>query len=688
MSGPRWLRLHFGQDLDFKNVQAFLLALLSSPGLGEVVFDVAGKRGQVVYRVGAAHQGAVAHLINTYLPGVAVTESANVQGADASRFLKASSSRHSLITKDPERATVSLLGALSLAGSGVARQRITVGKRLEAQVVDRELKGLRSTSLPAQLLEAAWLGNRPVPAAQRTALQEKTSLPGASCTVEIDAVANVAPALAAHWRSLQTPGLRFDIRRPGLFGPPNVSLNADELATALCWPLGDRSYPGLDRSGARTLAVRSGSSRGRLLARGNHPGATTELRLGIKDGLRHLHVLGPTGTGKSTLLQGMILQDIAARRPVVVVDPKGDLVDDILARVSHADSDRIVLMDPTRTDYIVGVNPIHGARNQEVAVDGLVNIFRNQYAASWGPRTEDILHSSLTTLAAAGEGDLLQLPRLLIDTNHRRQILGSVKLSPPLHLFWSWFEGLGDRERASVIAPVLNKVWPLELRSGLRAMLTPKEPFQLDRVFSERLVLLVALRKGLTGPGAAHLLGSLVVAQLWQAILQRGRIAPARRTPAAVYLDEFQDYTALPTDLAEVLAQARGLGAGLVLAHQNLAQLSPELRAAVLANAQSKVMFRLGSDDARTIAQLSSDLTPEDFMRLRPFEIYGQLLSQGRNAGFASGMTLPSTAATQNHRRQAKNSVKRFGSPICTKTETAPPPPPNDFGIGRKRGPK
>jgi hypothetical protein len=167
-----------------------------------------------------------------------------------------------------------------------------------------------------------------------------------------------------------------------------------------------------------------------------------------------------------------------------------------------------------------------------------------------------------------------------------------------------------------------------------------RNSFDLRRVFSQRKVLLVNLNKGLLGPETSALLGSMVVSQLWQAILGRSAIAPERRHPVFVYVDEFQDYMHLPLDFADALTQARGLGVGFIAAHQYMHQLDPLMRSAVLANAQSRVAFRLPGEDARTIAA-DSALAPEDFQSLGAFQCYVQLVAEAAVQPWCSASTLP-----------------------------------------------
>jgi hypothetical protein len=172
-------------------------------------------------------------------------------------------------------------------------------------------------------------------------------------------------------------------------------------------------------------------------------------------------------------------------------------------------------------------------------------------------------------------------------------------------------------------------------------MLGQAQPrFDLRQVMTNSKVLLVNLARGQLGPEAATLLGSLIVGQVWQAALGQSTTATEHRRPVSLYVDEFQEYLKLPLDLADALAQARGLGLSLTLAHQHLAQLPTDMRAAVQANAQSKVCFRLAPDDARVMAS-GSRLDPEDFAGLGAYECYVQLVADAAVQPWASGRSLP-----------------------------------------------
>jgi type IV secretory pathway TraG/TraD family ATPase VirD4 len=335
---------------------------------------------------------------------------------------------------------------------------------------------------------------------------------------------------------------------------------------------------------------------------------------------------------------------MAAGRSVVVVEPKGDLIADVLARIPAERINDVVLIDPTDREAVVGVNPLMASdASSELVADQLLSVFHHTYASSWGPRTSDILYASLLTLARTPGMSLAALPLLLSDASFRRRIVGGLNEPVVLQPFWQAFEAWSAAERTAAVAPTLNKIRPLLVRPSLRAVLGQASPrFEIRQVFTGRKILLVNLAKGSMGPEAAALLGGILMSQLWQTSLERSAVEPAKRHPVFVFVDEFQDYLNLPTDLAEALAQARGLGVGLTLAHQHLGQLNPQMRSAVLANARSRVVFQLAADDARVFTA-DSQLDPEDFRSLGAFEAYAQLVADDAVQPWLSLRTQPAS---------------------------------------------
>jgi hypothetical protein len=594
------------------------------------------------------------------LPGVSVEALSERPALTPTRaaLLSLSTRRRALRTDDLAAVNRALLTALAHLHQGerLALQW-TLGRALAPVAVPNHASGLAHESWLGALLLAPFGPPPSLDAEVRNALRSKQAEPGWQLTGRVAVQANGASRERQLIRQVvgalstsAAPGIGWRLHRTRAQEVSNtrlpwrlpLRLNAVELAALAAWPVGLTSELPVDRIGSRLVApVKAIPSRGRVIGGASFPGRERPLALTPTDSLRHVHVIGPTGSGKSTLLLNLITQDMRAGRAVVVIEPKGDLIADVLQRIPPARIGDVVLLDPTDTERPVGLNPLAlGSRSPELVADQLLGLFHSLYAAHWGPRTHDILGASLLTLARTPGMSLAALPLLLTDAGFRRRVLRGVVDPIGLSPFWSAYEAWSEAERAAAIAPVMNKLRPLLLRPELRAIIGQSQgSFDLRRIFTERKILLVNLSKGLLGPETSSLLGSLIVSQLWQAVLGRAAIAPERRHPVFVYVDEFQDYLHLPLDFADALAQARGLGVGFTLAHQYLHQLDPLMRSAVLANAQSRVAFRLPSEDARAMAA-DSVLAPEDFQSLGAFQCYVQLVASAAVQPWCSASSL------------------------------------------------
>jgi hypothetical protein len=398
--------------------------------------------------------------------------------------------------------------------------------------------------------------------------------------------------------------------------------------------------------------------------RSTYLGMERPLALSLPDSLRHLHVIGPTGVGKSTLLLGLITQDMQAGRGVIVVDPKGDLVADVLDRVPPERTGDVVVLDPADAERPVGLNLLaRPSDSPELVVDQVVSIFHDLYRDSWGPRTDDILRAALLTLVGVPGMTLAEVPLLLTDPGFRRPLVG--RLGDPVALgpFWGWFDGMSDGERTTAIGPVMNKLRTFLLRRRLRNILGQAEPvFDFDQALAARSIVLVPLTKGLLGEEAAALLGSLVVTRLWQAVQARAVLSVSERPVTFAYIDEFQDYLHLPTGVEHMLAQARSLGLGLTLAHQHLGQLPASVREAVLANARSRVIFQVAASDAQALArEMAPQVSAANLQGLGRYEVVARLSAGGQVSAPVTGTTLPAPASTGQARAARLRSRAHYG---------------------------
>jgi len=390
------------------------------------------------------------------------------------------------------------------------------------------------------------------------------------------------------------------------------------------------------------------------------------VRLPITDAVYHTHLLGPTGVGKSTVLLSLALADAAEGRGLLLLDPKGDLATDFLARLPEERAADVVVLDPTNP-CPVGFNPLAGPPELAVVTaEAVLGVLAELFRDSWGIRTADVLSAALLTLARIPQATLVWLVPLLTNPAFRRRVL---TLAPPdplgTDVFWQGYEAKPVRTQAVEVAPVLNKLRQLMLRPGLRAMLGQAQPrFGLTDLLERRRIVVVNLNQGLLGAGAARLLGTLLISQLWQHLLARQAEPVQRRQIVSVYIDEVQAFLAgLPGSLADALAQARSLGAAFHLAHQYRGQLSAEMIQAVETNTRSKVYFALSATDAAAAARLAPELEAADFQLLAQYQAYATVMHQGRRSGWFSLTTRPAPPAVRDPALLYAASHARYGIP-------------------------
>ncbi|HUA96102.1 MAG TPA: type IV secretory system conjugative DNA transfer family protein, partial [Acidimicrobiales bacterium] len=421
-----------------------------------------------------------------------------------------------------------------------------------------------------------------------------------------------------------------------------------ELAALAHLPT-DPAVPGLARAGANAVAPPPAVARPNTLRTGASPrsidtpkllgdaqaGGRRPVALAVPDGRYHLHVMGATGSGKSTLLTNLVLGDVEAGRGVVVIDPKGDLITDLCDRLPETAASRTVLIDPEDPDAAPVLNVLSGP-DPDLAVDNLVGIFRSIFAAFWGPRTDDVLRSACLTLlrhaAATGTSTCLaDVPRILSDEEFRAPRVATVADDTVgLGGFWTSYEGMSEANRAQVIGPVMNKLRAFLLRDFVRQVVgRPDSSFDMGKVLDGG-VCLVRVPKGILGDETARLLGSFVVAKVWQTATHRARLGQAARVDASLVVDECQNFLNLPRSFDEMLAEARGYRLSMVLAHQHLGQLPKELRETVSSNARTKVWFSMSPEDAHVLGRhVAPDVSEHDLAHLGAYTAAARLVVDG-----------------------------------------------------------
>lgn len=372
---------------------------------------------------------------------------------------------------------------------------------------------------------------------------------------------------------------------------------------------------------------------------------SSRLAFGIKqaDRLSHMYVIGKTGTGKTTLLETLIQQDISAGRGCALVDPHGDLVERIAANIpAHRAPDTIYLNVPDAGQPF-GYNPLLrvSAGLRPLVASGLIDVFKKMWADAWGVRMEHILRNALLALLDQPKAALPDILSMLNSKTFRMGILVNVE-NEQVKRFWrDEFPKYSFRNQADGIAPIQNKVGAFLADPKLRHILVPESGsgLRLRDVMDRGQVLLVNLSMGRIGADSAALLGALLVTSLGSAAFSRAHQAEATRRPFFLYVDEFQSFTTLA--LANMLSELRKFGVGMVMAHQYLQQLDPAIAHAVLGNAGTLITFRLGAYDAGLIArEFEPVFAPVDLLNLPNHKICLKLMIDGMPSKPFSAATL------------------------------------------------
>ncbi len=399
-----------------------------------------------------------------------------------------------------------------------------------------------------------------------------------------------------------------------------------------------------------------------------HSHTPQELRWGIPhtDRRNHLYIIGKTGTGKTTLLRNILIQDIARGAGVGLLDPHGDLAEDILDHIPKHRTDDVVYFNPQDLDYPLAWNLVKTIPldDRPLVAEALVDAFKSIFAESWGPRLQWILANAIRACLDADNTTLLDVYRMLVDEPCRRGIVAQVK-DPIVASFWQCeFEQWPQHVRFEAIAPVQNKLGRFLQNPAARNMLGQTSgKFDLGFMMDHERIFIANLSKGVLGPDQANLLGSLLIAQIQAAALRRATMPEHARKDFYLVIDEFQNF--MTDSFASILSEARKYRLNLTMANQYLDQLRPTLREAILGNVGSLISFRVGGPDAETLeAMFRPDMARVHFSNLHKYEVIARMQHTGLPGNPFRGTTLPPIENPHKHKRSIiKTSRMRYCRP-------------------------
>lgn len=644
--------------------RAAITALAGMSGHPRLVLEAEGEDGRVSWFLiadAATSRRAVAAVAHHIVGLRSRTGGASRSSTAAAAVRLPGHKRVPLSTGSTDEVARGVLGALSEARKGeIVRLQVILGPRHRPRVV------------------------RDVPAPDRARATAKYGEHRFSCELRIGArAADVNRArrlignVAASLRGLESPGVAIRLKKSSLRAMDEVrdpflwpnELGVSEVAATLGWPIAakDVQLPGVPAAHPRLLPVPTQVPRTDRVLGDSALDEDRRVAQDIEDAKRVTHIIGPMGTGKSTLMVSLALADANAGRSVVLVDGKGDACTEFMERLNPERLNDVVVFSPSDSApvgiQVFGDNP---ERDADV-IHGVIRSLHDDI----GPRSSQVLQASLLTLARAGGLPLSLLPMLLTNAAVRRPLVGKVSKSDPMGLgaFWAHFEAMTDAERTHVVAPLRNKLDPiLTLRRGLRASFGQSSPrFSFRDLFmdpTKRPIIVADLGSAQLGPIGAATWGAVLLALIWNAAQERTKLPPAQRHPVSVYVDEFQEVVRFG-DLADAMGRSRGLSVSFTLGHQALSQLTTSMRSAVMAHAGSRIAFRLSPQDAKDFAATSNGLlVPQDFSDLPVFTAQASLQVRGERLPWCTIRTRPLPPPRQSAEYVCAISRANYGRPI------------------------
>jgi len=365
---------------------------------------------------------------------------------------------------------------------------------------------------------------------------------------------------------------------------------------------------------------------------------------GIKreDRRRHLYVVGKSGSGKSKLLELLIKEDIESGKGVAVLDPHGDLVDNLMEFVPKDRIKDVIYFDPADTNFPIAFNPMESvdeAYKMQVTI-GFIQIFKKLFGSNWTDRLEHVLRYTVLALLDSPNTTVLSILKMLTDKNYRQNIVSRIKDNVVKNFWVSEFAGWSEKFDAEAITPLLNKVGQFVATNMIRNIIgQPVNKFNIREVMDGQKILFMKVSKGLLGEENSGLMGAMIITKMYQAAMSRADMKEEDRKDFYLYVDEFQNFA---TDtFAEILSEARKYRLNLTIAHQYMGQLSDVVKKTVFGNVGSIISFRVGADDAGSLAAEYNPIFKErDIINLGVREFYCKMSVSGEIREAFSGKTL------------------------------------------------
>lgn len=360
-----------------------------------------------------------------------------------------------------------------------------------------------------------------------------------------------------------------------------------------------------------------------------------------EDRLMHTYIVGKTGTGKSTMMKTMFMQDVEAGRGACVLDPHGDLVESIYRSIPERRKDDIIYLNIPDESLRLRYNPFKrvSVEKRSLVASSILDVFKKLWSDAWGVKLEHILRNAILTLLDQPSATMEDIPKLLLERSFRS---GAIQNIENISVKNFWQKEFPHYNRFDLL-PVLNKMGGMLAHPVIkRVLIENSQEVYLRRAMDEGKLILVNLSKGSVGEDVAHLLGALFISSINSAAFSRVDTDEGLRVPFALFIDEFHNFTT--QSLAGMFSELRKFKVSLVLANQYLHQMDDEVRRAIFGNAGTLISFRVGTEDAQVLArEMSPTIRPEDFINLPNYSIYLKLMINGVPSRPFSGTSILNT---------------------------------------------
>jgi hypothetical protein len=386
-----------------------------------------------------------------------------------------------------------------------------------------------------------------------------------------------------------------------------------------------------------------------------------------KDRRKHFYIIGKTGTGKSTLIANMAINDIRNGKGVCVIDPHGDLSEILLDYIPSYRVNDVVYLDPSDSKYAFSLNPltVDNPEQKELVVSGIVAIFHKLYGHTWGPRLEYILRNALLTVIGLPDATLLMVQDILTDDNFRHKVVDSMT-DKVLRNYWvNEYENMHPRLKSESISPILNKVGQFTSSNLMRNIIkNPKSTVNLESIMNEGKIAIMNLSQGRIGEDNAALLGAMTITKIQLAAMNRVSVPEAERRDFYLYVDEFQNFAT--TSFIKILSEARKYRLNLILANQYISQVPEDVRAAIFGNVGTMMSFLIGAQDSAYIGkEFGERFKAEDLLLLGNYQAIVKLSVDGITQAPFLSTTLPlPRSATQNREKVTRLSKEKYTRPV------------------------